>query len=93
MFVHFINKRPVAISEQNLFTEKNPRYMDFISIMQQKGFDWSDNHSMQNKKGNYEFTVNQTKLFTTHENFDNKYYDLIQWLSGIDNNRDITKNF
>lgn len=93
MFVLFINEKPVAISETNLFDIKNNKYLEFKEMMQNKGFEWNNNYSLQVENKNYEFTNNQTKLFTTHENFDNRFYDLIQWLAGTDNKRDITKNF
>ena len=93
MFVHFINEKPVAISEVNLFRVENDKYLDFKNLMQEKGFTWIDNFTLKSESNTYEFSISQTKLFTTHENFDNNFYDLIYWLSGIDNRRDITKNF
>lgn len=93
MFVHFINEKPVAISEYNLFSEGNSKYSDFRKLLENKGFTWLDNFTVKSENNVWEFTVNQTKLFTTHENFDNQFYDLIYWLSGVDNRRDITKNF
>lgn len=93
MFVHFINEKPVAISERNLFQIENDKFLEFKNMMQSKGFSWIDDYTLDTKNQVYEFSILKTKLFTTHENFDNQFYDLIYWLSGIDNRRDITKNF
>ena len=93
MFVHFINEKPVAISEQNLFKTENEKFVEFKNLMQSKGFKWVDSYTLETKSQIYEFSILKTSLFTTHENFDNQFYDLIYWLSGIDNRRDITKNF
>ncbi len=90
MFVHFINNKPVGIAETNLFSGQ--RFQEFRDMLLKKGLKWENNFRVVNK-GNYEFTVSQTKLFTSHENFDTNYYDLINWLSGVNDNRDITKNF
>ena len=91
MFVHFINGKPVAISETNLFNKDNLRYLEFKSMTQKKGFEWSSDFTFA-RNNSYSLTVSQTRLFTTHENFDTNYYDLIHWLSGKDERRDITKN-
>lgn len=90
MFVHFINSKPVGIAETNLF--KNDNFQIFRDKLEEKGLVW-DNLFKVTGDNIYEFTVSQTKLFTSHENFDTRYYDFIQWLSGIENNRDITSSF
>jgi hypothetical protein len=90
MFVHFINNKPVGIAEINLFSSE--RFSEFRNMLSRKGLQWENNFKVVDEN-TFEFTVSQTKLFTSHENFDTKYYDLINWLSGDNTNRDITKNF
>lgn len=90
MFVHFINNKPVGIAEINLFSSE--RFSEFRNMLSRKGLQWENNFKVVDNN-TFEFTVSQTKLFTSHENFDTKYYDLINWLSGDNTNRDITKNF
>jgi hypothetical protein len=90
MFVHFINNKPVGIAEINLFSSE--RFSEFRNMLSKKGLQWENNFKVVDNN-TFEFTVSQTKLFTSHENFDTKYYDLINWLSGDNTNRDITKNF
>jgi hypothetical protein len=92
MFVHFINDKPVAIAETKLFDTKNERYLQFQEILKKKGFQWEGDFKVS-KESEWELAIFQTKLFTSHENFDTKFYDLINWLAGVEHNRDITKNF
>jgi hypothetical protein len=92
MFVHFINDKPVAIAETKLFDSNNPKYLSFQEMLKKKGFQWEGNFKVSNES-EYNFTILPTKLFTSHENFDTKFYDLINWLAGVEHNRDITKNF
>jgi len=93
MFVMFINDRPVAVSETNLFDSSGARYREFQEMTKSKGMTWPDMHRMKSGSGSYDFTFTQTKLFTTHESFDTRYYDLMFWLSGQDVKRDILKGF
>lgn len=92
MFVHFINNKPVAIGEVNLFQENNNRFIEFKNKLTTQGMKWETSYRVVGKMS-YDFTISQTKLFTSHENFDTRYYDLIHWLSGVDNNRNITIGF
>jgi hypothetical protein len=89
----FINERPVAVSETNLFDPGSDRYMQLKEMTVAKGHTWSDNHRMRTKSATYDFTTTQTKLFTTHEGFDTRFYDLMFWLSGQETRRDVLKNF
>ena len=93
MYVMFINERPVAVSDKNLFDQSSERYREFQDMTSKRGMSWPDRHRMRTKTSNYDFTFTQTRLFTTHESFDTRYYDLMFWLSGQDTGRDVTKNF
>lgn len=93
MFVMFINDRPVAVSETNLFDPGSARYRDFRAATEKRGMQWSGAHRMRAGSTDYDFTTSQTKLFATHENFDTRFYDLVFWLSGQDTGRDVLKSF
>ncbi len=93
MYVMFINERPVAVSDTNLFDATSERYKRMKEMTEEKGYTWSDNHRMRSKSGTYDFTFTRTKLFITHESFDTRFYDLMFWLSGQEVRRDFLKSF
>lgn len=93
MFVMFINERPVAVAEKNLFDPKSERYARFREMTTERGMTWPDGHRMETDASSYDFTFTQTRLFTTHESFDTRFYDLMYWLGGQDSGRDVTKGF
>jgi hypothetical protein len=93
MYVMFINDRPVAVSEKNLFDSSSQRYREFQELASKRGMTWPDKHRMESGSTHYDLTFTQTKLFATHESFDTRFYDLMFWLGGQDTGRDVLKNF
>lgn len=93
MWIHFINDKPVAIGETNLFDPSTERFKSFKKQVENKGFEWINDFTFETRSQSFSFTVTKTKLFTSHENFDVRFYDLINWLNGEDHGRNILKNF
>lgn len=95
MILHYIKNKLVCISDENLFSVNNPKYIEFQSI-KIDGWKWVDNHILLTNYGSDRFDFTHTKVdnYYNTEETSNNYQLLMLFLSNKQHrSKNITKSF